>query len=414
MSGAYVAKPAVVSVPDLPPGWNPNWPFPGASPPGYEGITPELRLTAGAIYVPETEHGATARIVDVKLGVDYQTRKPDSGSQVTWSATMDGGPLLLLGEGEQVGIEIFYSYDDEAVDSFWVQTPVFAFPTVGEGDDGKIITLEAATIEPFGEEPWDGFRTWVITTITVQTCEVDLEEQHSTVTFEWLWDLCVDYTTAGMRVIAEHKDSAGEGGWSEYVNTKVAESCNVPRFWIWTRYPEMGGWWGNTVGIIDKNGIAQAPFAYHSGGTWGEGSGSGSSTDSWWLIQLVPEDREDGEELETTKPLTGTIHWMAWESTWSWNCSCVYHEVEFPGVDYRAFTYTTTTWDSCTDETVVTVSEFEVPIGHIIVNSRCRDLGDCSESNSDSGEDSGEAGETSVSQGEDFFKTWDYYVGELE
>jgi len=41
MAGAYVAKPDVVSMPDVPPGWNPNWPFPGATDPDYPGIDPD-------------------------------------------------------------------------------------------------------------------------------------------------------------------------------------------------------------------------------------------------------------------------------------------------------------------------------------------------------------------------------------
>ncbi len=36
MPGAYTAKPEdVVDPPDIPTGWNPNWPFPGPYPPGY-------------------------------------------------------------------------------------------------------------------------------------------------------------------------------------------------------------------------------------------------------------------------------------------------------------------------------------------------------------------------------------------
>jgi len=35
MSGAYVAKPDVPIAPAVPDDWNPDWPFPGAAPPGY-------------------------------------------------------------------------------------------------------------------------------------------------------------------------------------------------------------------------------------------------------------------------------------------------------------------------------------------------------------------------------------------
>lgn len=43
MTGAYTAKPAVVAdPPDVPTGWNPDWPFPGPYPPGY---TPDVDCT---------------------------------------------------------------------------------------------------------------------------------------------------------------------------------------------------------------------------------------------------------------------------------------------------------------------------------------------------------------------------------
>jgi len=39
VTGAYTAKPAVIADPPVvPPGWNPDWPFPGPLPPGYDPV----------------------------------------------------------------------------------------------------------------------------------------------------------------------------------------------------------------------------------------------------------------------------------------------------------------------------------------------------------------------------------------
>jgi hypothetical protein len=48
MAGAYVAKPAVASEVDYPPGWDINWPFPGPFPPGYT-----YSLSHSPDYFPE-------------------------------------------------------------------------------------------------------------------------------------------------------------------------------------------------------------------------------------------------------------------------------------------------------------------------------------------------------------------------
>lgn len=99
MSGAYVAKPDAVIVPDVPPGWNIDWPFPGPSPPGYTPVY-SFPLDAQAAVVPGVS------VVDVTLRAldqgEYGTVEPSG--DITWSAEwQDTGavvPIRFAGIGD--------------------------------------------------------------------------------------------------------------------------------------------------------------------------------------------------------------------------------------------------------------------------------------------------------------------------
>ena len=51
MPQAYVAKPGDIVLPDTPPGWDPDWPFPGPpNPPGYNPAIRNARLTVQWVH----------------------------------------------------------------------------------------------------------------------------------------------------------------------------------------------------------------------------------------------------------------------------------------------------------------------------------------------------------------------------
>ena len=97
MAGAYTAKPKADTTPDVPPGWNVNWTFPGVYPPGY---APDLSLVMTA---PATMSytSAAAAIGSLRDHDTYATREPED-SVMIWTAKVDGVGinLRLSGVGE--------------------------------------------------------------------------------------------------------------------------------------------------------------------------------------------------------------------------------------------------------------------------------------------------------------------------
>ncbi len=131
MSGAYTAKPDVVVVPDLPPGWNPLWPFPGPYPPGY---TPEYGITLSApSYVTPGNPTAQIGLILHDQGV-YITKEPSDNS-LSWSSSVaeTGGPSGIYSEN---------------IDSFWSDSGIYTFVSPQVGDTITIMV----TSDPFSGE----------------------------------------------------------------------------------------------------------------------------------------------------------------------------------------------------------------------------------------------------------------------
>ena len=122
MAGAYTAKPAESSGPDVPPDWNIYWPFPGPLPPGYT-MDLSLNLTSAAEYTPGETHDATVTLCDQ---TDYETSEPDGPSEITWSTTLEGAgiPLKFAGGEYSWNLESTYA----SVGTFWGAEPTFVFP----------------------------------------------------------------------------------------------------------------------------------------------------------------------------------------------------------------------------------------------------------------------------------------------
>lgn len=153
MSGAYVAKPATVTTPAVPPGWNPDWPFPGPWPPGY---TPVLTfgIDSGTFYVPESEHAAEATLFDQ---VTYETAEPEG--TVRWTASINGEVRnLKFSGGESFELSVSSSY--ASIGNFWGASPTLVFE-VGVNDIGETLVLTADSV------PFDGFTVVETHSITV-------------------------------------------------------------------------------------------------------------------------------------------------------------------------------------------------------------------------------------------------------
>jgi hypothetical protein len=155
MSGAYVAKPAVVVASDYPPGWKIDWPFPGAFPPGYE---PSYSIVISAPLSVNPGQTATA-IVTVYDHGTYRTSAPSGALSLT--GLLDGD------ENEHVGASSF-SIDGDLFYSGSVEVSTQA------SDAGKTINWSASS-DPFGlGTVLQNESSTVINTVSMMRVEVTL------------------------------------------------------------------------------------------------------------------------------------------------------------------------------------------------------------------------------------------------
>ncbi len=108
MSGAYVAKPALVPDPiavDPPPGWNPNWPFPGPLPPGY---VPEYTFPVTATAVIKV--GQAAAVAGTAYDhATYITNEPDVAAL---GATVSGEVISVSPSGASFSEGVYWNISD--------------------------------------------------------------------------------------------------------------------------------------------------------------------------------------------------------------------------------------------------------------------------------------------------------------
>jgi len=135
MAGAYVAKPDVVSMPDVPPGWNPNWPFPGAYPPGYIPILTIIMGSDIAVSVGSSVSVTTS----FRDHATYATNEPNT---VYFTATINSVLIRLRWSGDAL-----YGYsanDSAAFDTYWNTSNNLIFD-IDESNTGDIIVLTASS-----------------------------------------------------------------------------------------------------------------------------------------------------------------------------------------------------------------------------------------------------------------------------
>jgi len=111
MPGAYTAKPeADATPPDVPDGWNPDWPYPGPDPPGYDvddGEDYRLCLEAGnpGHFIPPSG-GCYVVAQLMEGGGDFGSVNIASDSYITWSVFVNEEPRLISLDGSAYALEV--------------------------------------------------------------------------------------------------------------------------------------------------------------------------------------------------------------------------------------------------------------------------------------------------------------------
>lgn len=170
MPGIYVAKPAVASVPDVPEGWDLDWPFCGVSgydpdpffpapyPPGY---TPTLTLVMTAD--DELAFDGTATVTgSARDNATYATNEP---SAITWTAAIDGAPVNLRFNGDSS-----YSSSLSSAVSFgtyWGATPSIEFELTEDNADDVVTLTGSYVLDEVWIENSEDITITAVTTILI-------------------------------------------------------------------------------------------------------------------------------------------------------------------------------------------------------------------------------------------------------
>jgi hypothetical protein len=153
MGGAYTSKPEIPpsnpAPPDIPVNWNPDWPFPGPNPPGYdpsEGMLVAHSLdeidpgdSVASYGRWESEFGGAAGL-------------PNGTWTQTWTAEINGDPIGLreFGVGD---FQSALSYDFGTIGTSWYGVAEDIEFDISEGDRGRTITLVIGS--ELGEDSYD-------------------------------------------------------------------------------------------------------------------------------------------------------------------------------------------------------------------------------------------------------------------
>ncbi len=144
MDGAYTALPGADTAPDVPDGWDIDWPSPGPLPPGYESEL-TFGLEAQEVMVPGISvSDVTLTLLDHE---EYGTTEPTE--QITWSATLKSTNEVInlkFSGGDNFFSEITQAYGSIG-DDFWGAEPIFEFE-VSDDNIGDAIVLKSSS-DPF-------------------------------------------------------------------------------------------------------------------------------------------------------------------------------------------------------------------------------------------------------------------------
>jgi len=148
MPGAYTSTPIVVAPPDVPDGWNPNWPRTGPDPPGYDLEEDDylLILTTGSpgiVNVDSPSCYVAAKIYED--GGDFESVNISNDSYITWCAAIDGERILMNINGS-------WEYEPTTLASYLLghgtfgANPEIAFQITEDDYDKDIIVDAIATV----------------------------------------------------------------------------------------------------------------------------------------------------------------------------------------------------------------------------------------------------------------------------
>ena len=145
MSGAYVAKPAVVTPPPswplIPIGWNSDWSFPGPNPPGYVVPSTVLSMSSDATVAVGGEVSASA--VWMADTEDGPAGLPDGEWTQVWSAKIGDSLIGMAKSGDtEFGASLEFNYTD--VDGYFGASDSVTFD-ISEANEGQTITLSVAS-----------------------------------------------------------------------------------------------------------------------------------------------------------------------------------------------------------------------------------------------------------------------------
>lgn len=155
MAGAYVAKPIVVSIPDIPPGWDPDWPRPGDTDvPGYDpdpffpapfppGYSPDYSLAMTASE--SIAYNGTAAVTgSLRDHLTHATNEPDV---IVWTATVSSSPSrsvnLRFSGDEDYAVSISSNC---TFGTYWGAAPDIEFELTEEDTGGTIILTARSAI----------------------------------------------------------------------------------------------------------------------------------------------------------------------------------------------------------------------------------------------------------------------------
>jgi hypothetical protein len=141
MAGAYVAKPDVPVVPEVPDDWNPDWPFPGAAPPGYD-YEYSLQISGVSGISPSGNVVPTATIFD---HTTYRTIPIAETVKQTWSGSIGGVAVGVKLQGDDdysESVESSYSQFDSL---FWGAQPELQFDLSG-AEAGDTLTVRVQSL----------------------------------------------------------------------------------------------------------------------------------------------------------------------------------------------------------------------------------------------------------------------------
>ncbi len=245
MAGAYVAKPAVSTSPTVPPGWNDDWPPPGATDQDYPGIDPDPFFPAPYPpgYVPEFSLVMTA---DTPLGYngtasvtgsmrDYDTYVTNEPSAITWTAAIGGSAVNLRLDGEDdyaLSLSSAVSYG-----TYWGATPSIEFELTGDNSGDTVVLTGISTIS--GET--------IVQTTNVEIYELSLV-MSAAATLQYDATLTVTTSLRNDETLGTDEPTSSTLVWTATINSVAVDLrfSGDPSYSssINSAYSDLGSFWG--------------------------------------------------------------------------------------------------------------------------------------------------------------------------